>query len=173
MRPNVPIVWDSTLSLSSITVPPTPLLNSPFISDGTSTAIWNSQLIPLPRCKNEERAKNFDCELVDKCSCYPAETQANCHCKDLNISAWMSDLRHNLPLLFSSLSFRRNEDGQVMAFIPSMTTAEIILTVQDHFNTYVIFDDTFCAIKNTTLTGCYKCAKGAQTLVICASSRRT
>ncbi|VDM85136.1 unnamed protein product, partial [Strongylus vulgaris] len=44
MHPSVPVLWKSfSFTLSSITIPPTPVLHKPFISDENQTAIWNTQ----------------------------------------------------------------------------------------------------------------------------------
>lgn len=68
MSPNVPVIWKSfTATLSSITVPPLPLLNSFFITDNTSTALWDSKLIPALQCQDKDSAENLDCEVRDKC----------------------------------------------------------------------------------------------------------
>ncbi|KAK6022317.1 hypothetical protein OSTOST_11992, partial [Ostertagia ostertagi] len=134
--------WNSfTLTLSLVKSAPTPLLNTPFITDGNSTAIWNPQLTPLLECQNRSQAQTFDCNIANKCVCYPAETQANCNCENLNISAWIHDLRHRLPLVFPSVIFKRDREGQVHATIPSMTTAEIIMTMQGNLETDILVDE--------------------------------
>uniref|UniRef100_A0A0K0D1B2 Phlebovirus_G2 domain-containing protein n=1 Tax=Angiostrongylus cantonensis TaxID=6313 RepID=A0A0K0D1B2_ANGCA len=62
LQPNIPFKHRFfTLTLSSITVPPIPKLNTLLISDGKRTAIWNSHITPPLRCD---------------CVCYPEETQA-------------------------------------------------------------------------------------------------
>ncbi|KAK6010157.1 hypothetical protein OSTOST_24840, partial [Ostertagia ostertagi] len=151
MIPYVPIKWNSfTLTLSLVKSAPTPLLNTPFITDGNSTAIWNPQLTPLLECQNRSQAQTFDCNIANKCVCYPAETQANCNCENLNISAWIHDLRHRLPLVFPSVIFKRDREGQVHATIPSMTTAEIIMTMQGNLETDILVDEATCSISNTS-----------------------
>ncbi|KIH66331.1 Pao retrotransposon peptidase [Ancylostoma duodenale] len=57
MLPNVPIKWKSfTFTLTSITVPPMPLLHTSFISDGNNTALWKAELKPSSCCNNETAA---------------------------------------------------------------------------------------------------------------------
>ncbi|RCN45060.1 hypothetical protein ANCCAN_08925 [Ancylostoma caninum] len=87
MLANVPIEWKSfTFTLTSITVPPMPLLHISFISDGNNTALWKAELRPSLRCNDETAATKLRCEVIEDCTCYPAETQANCKCRDLSIS---------------------------------------------------------------------------------------
>lgn len=53
-----------------------------------------------------------------------------------------------------------------------MTTAEIILNVQDKLRTDITTDSAVCSIENAVVTGCYKCAKGAETKVTCRASKK-
>ncbi|KAJ1357443.1 hypothetical protein KIN20_038408 [Parelaphostrongylus tenuis] len=54
MRPNIPVTWNSfTYTLTSITIPPTPMLNVPFISNGNQTAIWPTRTLPPLQCNIE------------------------------------------------------------------------------------------------------------------------
>ncbi|KAK6030634.1 hypothetical protein OSTOST_03223, partial [Ostertagia ostertagi] len=140
MRPNVPTTWNSfALSLSSVTVPPLPTLSTSFISDGRATALWNDRMTPALRCDNMWDAASLRCEVADNCNCYPAENTANCQCNDVNISSWMRDIRHRLPIVSPSLTFQRNKEGQIQANVPSMTTAEIVFTMRDNLTTNVAY----------------------------------
>ncbi|KAK6030577.1 hypothetical protein OSTOST_03283 [Ostertagia ostertagi] len=76
-------------------------------------------------------------------------------------------LRH-LPL-----TFFRNRVGNVEARIPTMTTSEIILTVDEDLETELSIEDTKCRVDNALLIGCYKCSKGAVAQVTCRSSKPT
>ncbi|KIH46190.1 hypothetical protein ANCDUO_23759, partial [Ancylostoma duodenale] len=174
MLPNVPIKWKSfTFTLTSITVPPMPLLHTSFISDGNNTALWKAELKPSLRCNNETAATKLRCEVIEDCTCYPAETQANCKCRDLSISNWFNDLRHRLPVVLPAVTFRESKQNVVQASIQNMLTAEIILTLQDNLRTNLVIDNDICTVANTILVGCYNCARGAQARVKCSSSRFT
>ncbi|EPB77218.1 hypothetical protein ANCCEY_03668 [Ancylostoma ceylanicum] len=136
LRPNIPVSWKFfTLALSSITVPPIPLLNLLFISDGNHTAIWHSNKKPALQCPNHTAAKNLDCDIVEDCTCYPAETQANCKCRQVDISSWFDNIQHRLPVVLPPVTFRQTREGQVQATISSMTTSEIILSIKDNSKT--------------------------------------
>ncbi|CAJ0595615.1 unnamed protein product [Cylicocyclus nassatus] len=172
MQPNVPIMWKFfTFTLSSITLPPIPLLNRPFISDGNTTALWDYRFrLPL-RCANRTAAKKLQCQFEENCTCFPAESQANCKCSNVSLSSWFNNINHVLPAVFSSVSFKLGQEGEVQASIANMVTAEIIMTVQGNFTTDVIVEDAVCKIENADLQGCYKCAKGAMAEVTCTSTR--
>lgn len=174
MVPNVPKKWGAfTFTLSTITVPPTPLLSTPFISDGNDTALWNSRMIPPMRCDNSEAAAALDCQIKEDCNCYPAETRANCKCKEVDIRKWFYDVQNRLPVVTPAVVFRRDlgSTSSIRATIPTMTTSEIILSVQDELETNVLIDDDICTISNVVLTGCYNCAKGAEAKINCKSSK--
>ncbi|KHJ87947.1 hypothetical protein OESDEN_12267 [Oesophagostomum dentatum] len=174
MRPNVPIKWKIfTITLTSVTVPPIPLLNSAFITDGNSTALWDSHLsVPL-RCPNRTAAKTLACEVVENCKCFPAENHANCKCVDTSVSPIFNDLRNRLPAVFPSVSFKIDNERKVQAVIPSMTTSEVIISIQDNVKTNVMVDDNICSVGNSIIFGCYNCAKGAEAQISCSSSRKT
>ncbi|KAK6017273.1 hypothetical protein OSTOST_17207, partial [Ostertagia ostertagi] len=174
MLPNVPVKRSAfSLTLSSINVPPTPLLNTPFITDGQNIALWDSRLAPALLCDNSSAALNLDCEFRDNCACYSAETKANCKCENIDLDTWFSNLQHRLPVITPSVSFKKDPQGGIRATMTTRTTSEIILTIQDQVETEVIVKDDICVVSNAPLTGCYKCAKGAEASIVCKSSKPT
>ncbi|RCN45078.1 hypothetical protein ANCCAN_08888 [Ancylostoma caninum] len=63
LLPNVPVKWGTfTITLSSIGIPPLPLLNTPFISNNKTTALWKPNMMPALRCSNLTNARNLACE---------------------------------------------------------------------------------------------------------------
>ncbi|KAJ1371173.1 hypothetical protein KIN20_033074 [Parelaphostrongylus tenuis] len=68
-----------------------------------------------------------------------------------------------------SATFQQTKTGRVQAIIPRMTTAEIILSIQDELRTEVVVDSVKCHIGNTSIQGCYKCEKGALAQITCTS----
>lgn len=115
----------------------------------------------------------MNCNILEDCACFPAETKANCKCKQLNITEWFTSLQHRLPVVTPSVSFRRNKEGSVQANIHTMATSEMILTVQDKLDTEIMVDNAVCTVSNAVLHGCYNCAKGALAKVTCTSSKST
>lgn len=148
MRPKVPVTFDVfTLTFSSVTVPPIPMLNTPFVSDRINTALRDANLIPSLQCENEAAAQKLDCETKEQCVCYPAETKANCNCKNMNIAGWFQDVQNHLPVVLLSVSFRSNKEGEVQAVKATMTAADVILNLQDQFNTTITVIEAQCTIQ--------------------------
>ncbi|VDO95375.1 unnamed protein product [Heligmosomoides polygyrus] len=72
--PNVPKELPSLqVTITSLTLPPTPKLNSEFISDGIETALWTRTLKPNLRCNSLVAASKLNCTFFDDCKCAPAE----------------------------------------------------------------------------------------------------
>ncbi|VDP13310.1 unnamed protein product [Heligmosomoides polygyrus] len=130
--PNVPVKWKIfTLTLSSITVPPLPMLHTSFISDGKNTAVWDGRINLALRCDTKGDARNMSCTVMDYCFCLPAETKANCRCEDGNITESFNDLHNRLPVVYLFGTLRRSQSGSVHASVTTMTTSEIIVSVED------------------------------------------
>ncbi|VDP53398.1 unnamed protein product, partial [Heligmosomoides polygyrus] len=137
-------------NLTSVGIPPLPLLNNPFISDDV---------------------KNLQCQMFDDCTCVPAETKANCYCKNLPIGTWFKSKRNQLPVLYPSLTFRQDASARVQATVTNMVTGEIVLSFQDTLETEILVDDDVCRVTASDLKGCYNRVKGSVAEAICFSSR--
>ncbi|XGW28655.1 hypothetical protein V3C99_008439 [Haemonchus contortus] len=68
-----------TLTLSSLGVPPTPVLDSTFIWDDTETAVVPRLYRPPLICRTPEEARNMTCEIEEDCKCTPAEYMLKFH----------------------------------------------------------------------------------------------
>ncbi|RCN33927.1 hypothetical protein ANCCAN_20235 [Ancylostoma caninum] len=67
LLPNVPVKWDTfTITLSSNGIPPLPPLNTPFISNNKTTALWKRNMMPSLRCSNHTNARNLACEVFGR-----------------------------------------------------------------------------------------------------------
>ncbi|KAK5971945.1 hypothetical protein GCK32_015328 [Trichostrongylus colubriformis] len=169
ISPNQPrILSPTTITLSSITVPPTPLLNSAFVADRKRTALAPHGYVPPLRCGSREKAENMTCDIVEDCHCHPAEIKMLCDCKDFNLTAHMLNPEYQLPILRPHVEFRMKQN--LIARIPQLPTAEFILRIKDEFRTTLVTSDAICTAKSTQCTGCYNCGKGARAEIICTSS---
>ncbi|KAK6062023.1 hypothetical protein COOONC_00306 [Cooperia oncophora] len=119
----------------------------------------------------QRKAAKLDCEVQDDCTCYPAETKANCKCRQISIATWFESLQHRFPVITPTMAFRRDKDGLVQASVSKMVTSEIVLNLDNEYATNILVDEAICRVSNAVLTGCYNCAKGAQARIICRSSR--
>ncbi|VDO19526.1 unnamed protein product [Heligmosomoides polygyrus] len=83
---NVPVELPQfKITLTSLSLPPTPVHASIFITDGIDRAIWNTHLSPVLHCGTRTDAQAMNCTLHDKCKCTGAESTVNCDCAPLNI----------------------------------------------------------------------------------------
>ncbi|KAJ1363320.1 hypothetical protein KIN20_023165 [Parelaphostrongylus tenuis] len=125
--------------------------------------------LPPLQCNNRTTARNLQCKVVEECTCYPAEVRANCRCNEPHISSFFRNARHRLPIIMPPATFQQTKTGRKQAIIPRMTTAEIILSIQDELKTEVVVDSVTCHIGNTSIQGYYECAKGAMAHMTCTS----
>ncbi|KAK6028371.1 hypothetical protein OSTOST_05584, partial [Ostertagia ostertagi] len=135
MTPNVPIkLKNFTFTLSVLTIPVIPRLDTAFITDGTRTAMWDNQKVPPLQCETKEEAETLKCPVKEDCTCNPAEYTVNCKCEETPLTAWINNVRHQLPAVFPSFSLKSTLEGTVMANILRMVTSEIIMTLKDDSN---------------------------------------
>ncbi|KAK6017718.1 zinc knuckle, partial [Ostertagia ostertagi] len=176
LQPTVPIQHGPLkVTLSSVTIPPTPDLQSHFISNGAEIALWEETSKVTLQCKSIQQARELDCDVFDRCICQPAENRIRCVCEDLNITSGFHDqLDRRLPVRRPWITFRATFNNSVAALIPSLVTAEILLTFKGEVNTTIKeLSDTLCTIPNTVVYGCYQCTQGAVAEVSCSSSDPT
>lgn len=97
MSPNAPFRWNEfSFTLSSISVPPTPLLDTPFVTDNNQSALWDLHVVPAMYCSNSSAAGSLKCDVSEDCACYAAETKANCKCTSIGIASWFRRLQYRL-----------------------------------------------------------------------------
>ncbi|KAK6035801.1 hypothetical protein COOONC_26694 [Cooperia oncophora] len=64
------------------------------------------------------------------------------------------------------------QDATVRAIVSSLSTAELLLTIKEDFDTTEKeVTDTICTIKDSTIHGCYHCAQGAVATILCYSEK--
>ncbi|VDP10436.1 unnamed protein product [Heligmosomoides polygyrus] len=170
VKPNQPKrIPPFTITLSSLSIPPTPFLSSRFLTDGTRTAIAPLNYLPPLRCSTWEHASNLTCNVTEDCKCSPAEVKILCDCKDVNLTSHILDLNHRLPILRPNMELRTHHE-QVISRILHSPTAEFILKTKGQFHTISLSSDAVCTIQNTQCIGCYNCAKGVRANITCTSS---
>ncbi|EPB77456.1 hypothetical protein ANCCEY_03439 [Ancylostoma ceylanicum] len=167
--PNEPteVSW-LTITLSSLSVPPTPLLDNTFLTDGLQTAIAPLQYLPPLLCSTEQ-SRNLTCKVNEECTCTPAEVRMHCDCRDVNLTFYLYDTHNRFPQLRPNVELRANTD-QIIANIPQLPTAEFVLRIKGRFETVSLVSEAICTVEPIHTKRCYKCAKGAQALVTCTSS---
>ncbi|KAK5968969.1 hypothetical protein GCK32_003874 [Trichostrongylus colubriformis] len=175
LLPSIPLHQGKLrLTLSSLTVPPTPILNTQFITNGEETAIWSGHHPLTMECESRENAKNLSCSVTHNCICQPAELRILCSCTDNNITAlFKTTLETRLPVRQPWVFFdnSKREAASVSALVPTLVTAELLVTLKEdiHRIDKEVANMT-CTIADTTAYGCYRCEQGAIAEVTCFSS---
>ncbi|VDK40164.1 unnamed protein product [Cylicostephanus goldi] len=175
VSPNVPTtIQNFTITLTSLALPPLPILNKKFLSDGDQIAIFQENDELSLYCKTLEDAQNLKCDLRDKCDCGAAENKVRCECKSPSLASYFGDLTRKLPLNTQNALFYQGKQTQVIARIRDTASSEFIIEFRGIVNKTIqeIQSDT-CTIENAILSGCYRCEKGAEATIVCKSTRRT
>ncbi|VDL70800.1 unnamed protein product [Nippostrongylus brasiliensis] len=170
LLPNQPkkLSW-LTLTLSSLAVPPTPILSSTFLTNGKQTALAPRHYSPPLVCKTWSDARNLFCEVDEDCTCTPAEEKMHCDCKNINLTSYVREPDRSIPQIRPNVELNVARQ-QLIAKIPQLPTAEFVLRIHGRFGTTALISDAICTVENVHCVGCYKCTKGAQAVVNCKSS---
>ncbi|KAK6023885.1 hypothetical protein OSTOST_10317 [Ostertagia ostertagi] len=125
LQPTIPQnVGTMRITLSSVTVTPTPALQTWFITEGNNTARWTGSNIPTLECPSKKAAKVLDCEIHTNCRCQPAEDKMNCICTDTNITKdFNSELRNRLPLRYPWIEFEEYHPKEELNTVKAIPTA--------------------------------------------------
>ncbi|VDL75727.1 unnamed protein product [Nippostrongylus brasiliensis] len=162
-------------TLSSLTVPPTPALHTSFITNGEHVALWSNSNLPTLQCPSREDAETLQCDVHTTCKCNPAEISINCVCTDFDLTNdFYGGLRNRLPIRRPWITFEESQQGSdnvsVIAQIPSLSTAEVLVTINEEFDTSAKeVTDSICKVENADIAGCYSCPQGAVAEVTCVS----
>uniref|UniRef100_A0A1I7WUC0 Phlebovirus_G2 domain-containing protein n=1 Tax=Heterorhabditis bacteriophora TaxID=37862 RepID=A0A1I7WUC0_HETBA len=172
LKPNIPYQGNKiTITLSAVTLPPTPILADYFISNGEDTARWPKEYKPPLRCATVEKARHLKCAVIEECSCSPAENSIQCECTERNISQIFYNMENRLPFTSPSVKFQQTT-GSVIASVPTLPTAEFILHLDESTPVSIQVEDTTCSIEPTHIEECYSCSKGAKAVVNCIADKR-
>uniref|UniRef100_A0A183GI98 Phlebovirus_G2 domain-containing protein n=1 Tax=Heligmosomoides polygyrus TaxID=6339 RepID=A0A183GI98_HELPZ len=173
--PNVPKELSRLqLTITSLSMPPTPKLNSDFISDGIDTAIWAATTKPNLRCNTWVAADKLNCTFFNDCKCAPAESKVTCDCTHSDIAEEFGNIQLKLPVKTASWELERRPNNPLTAKIPHLVSSEIFMTFHGLVDRAIIEVHNYtCGIENAPLQGCYHCAKGAIAYVRCTSSEET
>ncbi|KIH67476.1 hypothetical protein ANCDUO_02194 [Ancylostoma duodenale] len=162
LHANVPVqLTNISLTLSVLSVPASPGLDTPFITTGNTTASWKKESVTLLQCASWRHAKYLQCNLHDTCECSTAESQVSCHCKKSDLSFPFKDIANVLPATRPPMRFPPHPRYVVMTQVDQGVSAELILNMKDLIDesiTDVPNDDH--TVHDTHIFGCYTCGKG-------------
>uniref|UniRef100_A0A7I4XXC3 Phlebovirus_G2 domain-containing protein n=1 Tax=Haemonchus contortus TaxID=6289 RepID=A0A7I4XXC3_HAECO len=173
LLPNMPITLPSLqITMTSLSLPPTPALSRTFFTDGQDTAIWTCAFSPNLLCKSREKAERMKCILADDCNCAPAEFKISCQCTTPDITKEFDQLQLEIPKKTPFWELRYQQNTSLVAKIPHMVSSEIIVELHQTWDTTVIEQgDGDCLVEDSLLQGCYHCAGGATSKFRCVSSK--
>ncbi|KAK5966975.1 Integrase catalytic domain-containing protein [Trichostrongylus colubriformis] len=176
IKPNIPVQLPAIrLTMTSVSLPPTPLLHSHFITNGQETSIWDRDKIPNLICASQKDAVQSNCSIAEDCRCAPAESKIKCECSTINVEEEFNHLEAKLPIKSAAWELAtRKKDNKVIAKIPDMVSADITINFRSTLDivSLIIYDD-HCTVENAVLHGCYRCSQGAQSTIRCTSDRDT
>ncbi|KAK6035592.1 hypothetical protein COOONC_26902 [Cooperia oncophora] len=136
--PNAPITLPSLrLTMTSLSMPPTPALSSTFFTDGEDTAVWTGAITPNLICDSREKAQRMNCTVVDDCNCAPAESTVSCHCTSAHITREFDQLQHKLPKKTPYWELRY-QNTSLVAKIPQMVSSEFIVEFHKTWDTAIV-----------------------------------
>uniref|UniRef100_A0A7I4Z0U8 Phlebovirus_G2 domain-containing protein n=1 Tax=Haemonchus contortus TaxID=6289 RepID=A0A7I4Z0U8_HAECO len=175
VKPNIPVKLSSLrLTMTSVSLPPTPLLHSYFISNGHETSIWDKSRVPNLICISPKRAANLDCSVAEDCRCEPAESKVKCECSTIDVEKEFDHLEAKLPIRSPVWELSTSEDSTVTAKILDMVSADVTVNFQSTLKEVAMMvHNGHCSIEDADLNGCYSCSQGARSTVRCKFERKT
>ncbi|KAK5969605.1 hypothetical protein GCK32_015089 [Trichostrongylus colubriformis] len=170
--PNVPKKLPLlTITMTDVSLPPTPALSEEFITDGTDIAIWRNNLKPSLICSTAERALQMRCLFQDDCVCVGAENSARCTCSDHDLEEEFRQISNKLPVKTTAWEMSKRADNSVIAKISHMVSADFTVELNQTIDMSTQFVTSGrCHVANSEIEGCYHCSKGAQAKISCYST---
>ncbi|VDL74551.1 unnamed protein product [Nippostrongylus brasiliensis] len=164
------VLRNANITLQFVTMPTIPLLSSTFVQaidvNGTEVAIVGKDDFFSLRCPTWESSKNVtECYVEDKCTCSLSDSTANCVCQNLDVHRRMASIQNRLPLSSSVLQLQ-DAHGRVYGTIHD-AVADITITTSVGFQADSMISNEDCAIKASSVKGCYNCLSGAEVTFSC------
>ncbi|EFO97506.1 hypothetical protein CRE_15241 [Caenorhabditis remanei] len=151
-----------------INTPPSPSLNTWFITNTTSMATWPENLLPHYQC-NQKLDK---CVLDEECQCSPVEDTMICTCKDTDMRELFRQPDRVLPVQAGHL--RLEQDGNnVKGKMKFSTSTTMSIKMTDKWTTSIVRTKESCSVASTTASGCYKCEEGATAEITCKTNEES
>uniref|UniRef100_A0A7I4XZ14 DUF1758 domain-containing protein n=1 Tax=Haemonchus contortus TaxID=6289 RepID=A0A7I4XZ14_HAECO len=98
--PNVPVNFETVqITMTSLTMPPTPQLNSAFITNGYDTAVWTSTITPNLLCESQSAAETLNCTFSEN---YHLQTLTSLHDTLANLRLNVQNMKDQETLAFEN-----------------------------------------------------------------------
>ena len=164
------------LGLVNAHVPPLPLLNKHFLSDGKTTVMLEASptgskvagTIGALQCTSRKLAETMHCQLPhETCQCVNGAESVSCTCYDHHLEKVMKIPEFVLPITAPGLTIE--EAGQeIQAKIGYLGALEIQIDIHN-LRLAVRQDLTECKAEFLSLEGCYNCLAGAELTYKCTT----
>ncbi|ETN83273.1 hypothetical protein NECAME_07461 [Necator americanus] len=93
--------------------------------------------------------------------------------KEQMTSVFYDEIKNRLPVRRPWISFEAVRNTEVIAKIPTLVTAELLVTFKRDVTAAIEeVTDSTCTISNTIAQGCYHCTQGAVSNVTCTSTKQ-
>ncbi|VDO64133.1 unnamed protein product [Heligmosomoides polygyrus] len=161
------------ITMTSLSLPPLPVLSQRFISNYKEIAIWPNKNMPALLCETYDKAANLSCVVHDNCRCEPAEVKVRCECEMAKIASAFSNIESKLPVHYPGLQFFTANSTQVVAKFRDTASAEHIVKFQGSIAHVIQETRSYdCFVSDAALEGCYRCKKGAVANIQCSSAAK-
>ncbi|KAK6041124.1 hypothetical protein COOONC_21368 [Cooperia oncophora] len=173
--PNVPLDLPFLrMTMTLLTLPPIPKLNSEFVTDGVDTAILTQSLTPTLKCASRMDAEALNCTFKENCVCTPAEFKVICECEDPDIAKEFDQIQQKLPIKTAYWELSKPKEAPLTAKIPQMVSSEIVINFHTNMDAaHLEISNHNCIVADAPLKGCYNCPKGAVAIVRCIAEEDT
>ncbi len=164
------------ITLIGVTSPPSPILSSKFLTDGTRTILIQASASGQPisgtigelQCANRDKASTFDCYIPhDSCSCQPQETRISCQCAERNLEPLFLNKEFVLPLQTQGITIS-GTGNNLNAEYNGVADLEVQISVQN-LHLVTVIEKTTCKISPLAFQGCYSCLTGSKLEYMCTT----
>ena len=156
------------MTLTELIVPPIPNLVKPFITDGKTISLIETELdnLKLFYCKSKREAQTFKtCSVnFNMCSCRLANDKAACTCHNGNRALEILHGENTLPFEHNGIIFK--SIGDLVIANPDLASAHVELKIEG-MKLRTEIEMNSCKIKKTEITGCHSCEIGAILNISC------
>jgi hypothetical protein len=169
LHPGVTQKWGKiSLTAMSVSPPPAPILNTYFVTNGRSVALFDKSLPIDLHCPDSIQAQNMNCNLShEACAeCFPnhEDSEVECRCRNSKVESVFEDSQKRLPISIAHFELK-NDGPKVWAehhYSPIMLNIEM-----KNYSFWTELQDSKCFVKPISLNGCYKCSLGAEFIFSC------
>jgi hypothetical protein len=156
-----------SLTPTSVSNPPAPILGIPFLTHGFSVALGKNVPLDL-KCPDIPSVRGFGCNISEEAcrDCRHSSDTVTCQCREFDAEAILADPEMRLPLTIGRHTFLTEND---QVYVEQTYTPIQVHLQMENFQLISQITETACKITPTQIRGCYKCLKGVQVDFTCTT----